>query len=399
VIRIFLILADETASWQIAGLTQLDRVALALNEYAESQSPNEIIQAFIFWRPDVPSNKRWLPRHQRLTHLSLTEAAKSTPAGAQVLDTRLLVHRNGLAKFLVKVAPVRVDDTPEGTLTDWTELSTRFRAMAKADSSAAQRSWRYVDSEADIVPCEKWFLCLAGKPQDGIVSRLLNRPISRMVTRLLLRYPITPTAWTLAMLVLPFVSLAVLGRGDYFGFLAGLAVFQIYSTLDGCDGELARAKYLESEKGGKIDTWTDIFGGFIFIMGLGLGLYRKHADDPNGSNYIAQAMACVLLIALNEWRLRSRKVGKAVSSDRLVTTLYPRHHELVHHSGILLLGENVVRWVIQFTKRDISIFVFFILAVINRPEWILPLWMIPTATVLVLAEIARWKKARATISR
>jgi phosphatidylglycerophosphate synthase len=198
------------------------------------------------------------------------------------------------------------------------------------------------------------------------------------------------------MLVLPVAAFFILLRGDYFAFVAGVTIFQIYSVVDGCDGEIARAKYLESEKGGRLDTWTDIFGGFIFIFGLGYGLYRKHSATATAWHYVIQAIACVLLIAINEWRLRGRR-SEDVSADALVPTLYPRHQELIQHSGILLLGERLVWWLVQFTKRDISIFVFFLLAVVSRPEWILPLWIAATAGVLVLAEIARWKRARSSL--
>ncbi len=199
------------------------------------------------------------------------------------------------------------------------------------------------------------------------------------------------------MLVVPVAAFFVLRRGDYFAFVIGLAIFQLYSVLDGCDGEIARAKYLESEKGGRLDTWTDIFGGFIFIFGLGYGLYRKHSGAANAWHYVTQAIACVLLIGINEWRLRGRRSERNAPPDDLIPTLYPRHKELIHHSGILLLGERLVWWLVQFTKRDISIFVFFLLAIVSRPEWILPLWIAVTAVVLVLAEIARWKRAHSSL--
>jgi hypothetical protein len=194
------------------------------------------------------------------------------------------------------------------------------------------------------------------------------------------------------MLVLPALSCPALVRGDYLGFVIGVGIFQIYSALDGCDGEIARARYMESEKGGRLDTWTDIFGGFIFIIGLGYGLYRKHSSGPAAWHYVAEAFACVLLIGINEWRLHGRRSRTNISANVVIPTLYPRHHELIHHSGILWLGEELVWWLVQFTKRDIAIFVFFLLAVVARPEWIIPLWIAATAAVLVLAEVARWKR-------
>ena len=48
------------------------------------------------------------------------------------------------------------------------------------------------------------------KPQDGFVSRFLNRPISRRITRFLVKFPIDPNAWTISIfVVLPIVAGAI----------------------------------------------------------------------------------------------------------------------------------------------------------------------------------------------
>ena len=60
----------------------------------------------------------------------------------------------------------------------------------------APERWEYITDGNQIDEIEKRFLRGSGKSQDGFVSRYLNRPISRVVTRLLLRFPTTPNAWT-----------------------------------------------------------------------------------------------------------------------------------------------------------------------------------------------------------
>jgi len=91
------------------------------------------------------------------------------------------------------------------------------------------------------------------KPQDGFVSRFLNRPISRGITSFLLRFPIHPSAWTIAIFVLPLIACVFLVRGAYVSIVIGAAIFQAFSILDGCDGEIARAKNLESKFGERLD--------------------------------------------------------------------------------------------------------------------------------------------------
>src|SRR4029450_6794141 len=90
---------------------------------------------------------------------------------------------------------------------------------------------------------------LMSKPQDGFVSRFLNRPISRRVTSVLLKFPIHPNTWTISTFVLPLFRSVCLLRGNYVSVVIGAAIFQLFSILDGCDGEIARAKNLESKFG------------------------------------------------------------------------------------------------------------------------------------------------------
>ncbi len=81
----FVILADESAEWKIAGLRQLDRLVLALNEFAGSIGSAVTLQVVIFWRPNIPSGARWLPNDPRTKRLRMTEALSSLQPGARIL--------------------------------------------------------------------------------------------------------------------------------------------------------------------------------------------------------------------------------------------------------------------------------------------------------------------------
>src|SRR6266700_7324664 len=113
------------------------------------------------------------------------------------------------------------------------------------------------------------------KPQDGFVSRFLNRPISRRITSFLLKFPIHPNAWTISIFVLPLIAGAFLVRGDYTSVVIGAAIFQAFSILDGCDGEFARSKHLESKFGERLDHFCDFLASLLYVFALGLGLHRS----------------------------------------------------------------------------------------------------------------------------
>jgi len=222
------------------------------------------------------------------------------------------------------------------------------------------------------------------KPQDGFVSRFLNRPISRCITRLLVRFPIHPTAFTASIFVLPLVAGMFFLHGSYLSILMGAAIFQVFSILDGCDGEIARAKNLESKFGERLDNLCDFLGSLIYVLALGTGL-----------NHFKEGVVCAVLITANEVVLRWGTGAKRVNSEDFHESFYARHHGMIGHSGLLDLGDRFVWWLFQLTKRDVAIFVFLILALLNLPIWILHLWTIAAGASLVISAIAT---ARASTS-
>src|SRR5437764_10013607 len=134
------------------------------------------------------------------------------------------------------------------------------------------------------------------KPQDGFVSRFLNRPISRRVTRLLLKFPIRPNVLTISIFVLPLIACVFLVRGDYVSIVIGATIFQAFSILDGCDGEIARARNLESKLGERLDYFCDFIASLLYVLTVGLGLHRSR-----------EGAVCAVLITVHEFFLR---VGK-----------------------------------------------------------------------------------------
>src|SRR5947208_3392252 len=215
------------------------------------------------------------------------------------------------------------------------------------------------------------------KPQDGFVSRFLNRPISHRITRFLLKFPIHPSAWTISIFVLPLIACVFLVRGNYVSVVIGAAIFQAFSILDGCDGEIARAKDLESKFGERLDHLCDFMASLLYVLALGLGLHRA-----------GEGIVCAVLITVNEWFLRAGKSEMSVASSVLHGSFYARHHGMIGHSGLLNLGERFVWWLFQLTKRDMAVFVFLMLALLGLAQWILHLWMVVAGASLVLSAIA-----------
>jgi phosphatidylglycerophosphate synthase len=222
------------------------------------------------------------------------------------------------------------------------------------------------------------------KPQDGFISRFVNRPISSRITRLLAKIPIHPNAFTMLIFVLPLIAAVFLQYGDYVSVVIGAAIFQVFSVLDGCDGEIARAKNLESKFGERLDSICDFLGSLIYVVALGTGL-----------DHFKEGVVCAVLITVNELLLRWGTGAKRVASEDFHESFYARHHGMIGHSGLLDLGERFVWWLFQLTKRDIAIFFFLVLALLNLGIWILHLWTIAAGVTLIISAIATARAAKA----
>jgi hypothetical protein len=372
--RRVLILADESADWIVAGLRQLDRLALSIDEFALENKETAPVLVCISWKPELDQSQRWTPTHERLTHLAFTTELDGEPFDL-VLNTRVFLYRNALGKLM------EASTSPPEATSSWQDNFRRVESLPGSQAGA----WEYIADGNQIDAIEKRFLRESGKSQDGLVSRYLNRPISRAMTRLLLRFPATPNGWTLLIFPLPIIASLILLHGTYWSFFWGLVLFQIFSVLDGCDGEIARAKFMESERGRQLDNLCDILSNVLLVLGLGFALRQAH--PAFGWFFLVEGMVAAVLIAINEWYLATRKPAPAhdAKTDLLGGALYPRHRDLVQHSGLLKFGDKFASLLIQLTKRDVAVLFFVVLAAIGLPSLILHLLFLVTAVTLALS--------------
>ncbi len=385
-LRHVVILADESANWKVAGLRQLDRLLLCLEEFAANEE--ESLAVRIFWQPGILPNEQLRPDETRFAHLELEQDADATRPVDLLLSTRLFLHRHSIPQWHA-LAPNEQLSLQAGDAS-WEILFADFQnGMAKRwDANDDDSPWYYLADACEIGVCERRFLAESGKSQDGLVSRYVNRPLSRALSRWLLKLPIRPTTWSLGIFILPLVACGFFLRGTTIGFIIGCAIFQLYSILDGCDGEIARAKFLQSESGRRIDSFCDLLGNILLALSLGIGLTRQVlAEGETGWYFAAEGIIAALLILLSEgivFLRRARPENEPVPT-KWNGALYQRHHELFARSGILLLGNKVAWFVVQFTKRDMAMLGFLALASLGWTEWILHLQVLVSGISSALA--------------
>lgn len=288
------ILAQQSAGVRVAGLTSLDRLVLTALEAGLTR---------IILLSDHPDAAWRLLRPSSLSRAEL----HSLPAGSPAASSALLALAAQSAPFVLLRTEVAVDpryvqrlldaSSPSGEAVlgvdaagNWLGigcLPARFASRLVAEPSldiAELRSngpLRVLHAEPGFVArlaspagrhaAERALVRGTGKESDGLVSRYLNRPISRAISRVLIRLPITPNGVTLFGLLLSLLSTWFIVRGE---FVLGTLLIQLNSILDGCDGEIARAKFLASPRGERVDRLADSAGNILFGIALPLGLYR-----------------------------------------------------------------------------------------------------------------------------
>jgi phosphatidylglycerophosphate synthase len=112
------------------------------------------------------------------------------------------------------------------------------------------------------------------KDTDGFFARHFDRKISGAVSRQLLKTPVTPNQITVFVTLLGIGAGWLMAQPGDVSKIEGSLVFLLTSILDGCDGEVARAKKMTSTMGGWLDLWGDNVVHVAVFYGLGLGLYK-----------------------------------------------------------------------------------------------------------------------------
>jgi phosphatidylglycerophosphate synthase len=385
------ILSDESANWQIAGLRQLDRLVLELDEFAKATGTANKIEIVVFWKPEIPLSERWLPRHPRITCVQLTEVSGSLDPEACILATRLFIARNALSKFFSTTPLVKIEQPIVDLTGVWRRLFEQVERTCLSAARAEEEHWHFLAQPGEIIASEKQLLRRSGKSQDGMVSKFLNRPISRVITRLLLKLPITPNVWTILTFALAPVAFVFLVRGDYTGFLAGTALFQVINILDGCDGEIARAKYLDSERGRRLDAFCDFLANVLFVLCLGIGLFRQPSVSANiRFVYLLETLITFFIMAGGFGRyltpLLARDTERVVSRRQEDFNLAER-----------FFGRALISFIHQITQRDVIYFVFLLLAIAGCASWILHIFFAFSVITLLFRLFRKsWRQAAET---
>ena len=217
------------------------------------------------------------------------------------------------------------------------------------------------------------------KPNDGIVARNLNRPISLFISRRIAHLPIAPNHISIITFLLGIATAWSVAQGGYWWFLLGAALFKLNSVLDGVDGELARVKYKMSVVGEWLDTLSDDVSNMLFFVALSIGAFRATGVEM--------------------WLT----LGLLTAVPSLLATAHQYTLLIRHGRGDLL----AIRWAFErgngkgdaprsrfgsfmdnlkyVVKKDFFVFLVFLMAVAGQLPW--ALFLTTAANLLLVATI------------
>lgn len=148
---------------------------------------------------------------------------------------------------------------------------------------------------------------------DGLVSRHLNRRLSRPLARALNPTPVSPNAVTVFTGLLAFATAAAVAAG--WNIAGGIGI-QTVSIADGIDGDLARLRNATSRFGGFLDTMTDRYADAAIIAGMTVYAFRFE-DFPRPEVIGMLALAVALGVSYSRARIEASMPGAPANLDAI----------------------------------------------------------------------------------
>jgi CDP-L-myo-inositol myo-inositolphosphotransferase len=149
-------------------------------------------------------------------------------------------------------------------------------------------------------------ICATAKPGDGLVARHFNRPLSQVVSAQLLRWAWVRPGHATALTALAALAMltCLLAIPNPAGLVAGAALFQLASVVDGIDGEIARAAHRSSRRGASLDSLVDAFTNCAFLAGAGFSFWVQGDDAAAlaGAAAAAMQLAGLTILGRSAWR-------------------------------------------------------------------------------------------------
>jgi len=153
--------------------------------------------------------------------------------------------------------------------------------FAMLDSKAPFAVALPLEPDGPFEPAVAWYRKqIVEMSNAGWVAMHINKPISFALSTRLARTFVTPNQWSYLNLVIGVLSGVFVAREEYWAVVLGAFLFQVASVFDGVDGEIAKFRLEYSRFGAWLDTSVDNGSLLLFLIGVGVHLFRFSALPP-----------------------------------------------------------------------------------------------------------------------
>ena len=169
----------------------------------------------------------------------------------------------------------------------------------------------------------------ASKPEVmGLVEVLFNRRLSTLLTRLLVRTPLSPNQVTVVSFLVILPGAYLLSTGERVALIGAGLLIQLSFTLDCCDGELARLRGLNSPFGAWLDGLFDRIAELALCLALGRALQHQ-SGDPHAYLYSFIVFASLAMTHIATL-MNAAAFGKGQLAESASSGLFGRLAGLLH---------------------------------------------------------------------
>lgn len=276
-------------------------------EWVEASVGASLSQRLLLLAAKAPS--KWLVLVDGNTTYQPSLIRKASESGNQCTASALTCGDKLAGIFALPVQMIR--DFAERCPTQagtFEELHVSLTEMHSVVSMpVAEEQWQRVNTPEDRRAAERKLDRWLVKPTDGFYARL-NRRISIPISRQLIKFPITANMVSIFTLGVGIASAAFFAYGGYWSTLLGALLCLFASILDGCDGEVARLKLLESDFGCWLETICDYAFYVFLLVGMVIGRWRTSGSKTYlvyGGLLLFGALASFLALGWERRRLAS----------------------------------------------------------------------------------------------
>jgi phosphatidylglycerophosphate synthase len=228
-----------------------------------------------------------------------------------------------------------------------------------ASANVGEDSWQPVRTEEDRLIAEEKLDRWLVKPTDGMYARL-NRRVSIPISRQLIKLPISANMVSIFTLGVGFCSALFFALGGYWNTFLGAFLCLFASILDGCDGEVARLKLIESDFGCWLETVCDYVFYLFLLVGMTIGQWRSSGSNAYlvwGAVLLAGAVASFIVVG---WQRRHLAAGRP---DQYLGIWHT--HAQRRSSNIFLYAARHTEFIVRRCFFPYALLVFALFGIMN----------------------------------